>query len=114
VDLSCHCKVVSNTRVEFAPEKSEYLTEEVYLTTEQASAIVPAGTKLTDSDVSLGLTTTEMEKTTSDVVLTDGETMLSMDVHVDAAPANAMNIPPKIASTSIRPKGRPAFRSPTA
>ena len=89
VDLTCNTKVVSTTRVVFAPAGgTEYVTEEVQLTNEQASAVVAEGTKLKSANSKLMLTTTEMDETTSDVVLTDGETMLSMDVHVDGIAAD--------------------------
>jgi len=84
VELQCNAKVVSDTRVSFRPASAPAeVTEEILLTAEQASAVVAEGTKLEKSGAELSLVTTEMENTTSSIVVGEGETARSMDIHVN-------------------------------
>ena len=83
-DLQYTAMVVTESGVTYQPAKlPAEVTEDVTLQDGQNSALVSAGTKLTDGDVSLSLVTTEMENTTSSIVVGEGETARSMDIHVN-------------------------------
>ena len=82
-DLQYTAMIVTESGVTYQPAKlPAEVTEDVTIKNDQASAVVSAGVKLTDKDVSLELTTNEMAETTSNVTLADGETIRSIDVHV--------------------------------
>ena len=101
-DLTFTAVVVSKTGVERSSadpaqelEKGNVTTNannqvvnDVAIGNGNASAVVPAGTQLENGANNVTLNATTMEKTTSNITLSDGEQMVSMNVHVDGVAAN--------------------------
>ena len=69
---------------EVTPDPNNKLTEDVTLEGEVIRATVAAGTLLEEGATKLVLTVSEMDETTSNITLGEGEAMRSMDVHVSS------------------------------
>lgn len=81
--MKCADPIVINKTEEDVPADNNQLTEEMTIDNGKASAVVSMGTELEAGAKELTLTTEEMDATTSNIQLGDGEQMLSMDVHVN-------------------------------
>ena len=64
-------------------DENNQITQDVTLNNDQATAVVAAGTLVEQGATKVALTTTKLDNTTSNVTLTTGEQMVSMDVHVE-------------------------------
>ena len=88
-DLRYNARLVSGTGAVISVDSlaaqvaNNTLTQAVTLEGASGSAVVPAGTLLESGTSALTLTATEMTKTTSNITVGDGESLLSMDVCVE-------------------------------
>ncbi|MBE7056431.1 MAG: hypothetical protein E7388_03190 [Ruminococcaceae bacterium] len=96
-NLTFTAVVISDTGVEIAAtpivieieegnvttDSNNKVTEAVTLQNGQSSAVVSSGTQLEANTKDIALTIEEMDSTTSNIQVGDGESMLSMNVHVE-------------------------------
>ena len=69
-------------------DANNQVVNDVTIGSGNASALVPSGTQLENGANNVTLNATEMEETTSNITVGDGEKLVSMDVHVDGVAAN--------------------------
>jgi len=69
-------------------DANNQVVNDVTIGSGNASALVPSGTQLENGANNVTLNATEMEKTTSNITVGDGEKLVSMNVHVDGVAAN--------------------------
>ena len=79
------------------------VVDEVQIDNTQASAVVAAGTKLAENTTQLTLTAEEMDATTSNITVGEGEQMLSLNVHVEGV-AEDNTVPVIITLNEIAPE----------